>query len=121
MTQFAFNQRHLIRYCVVLNHLLTIFSIIWFFIGHIWLVQEISFAFYRKFDIPGGTKLLIAMFILEYVIGIWLLYCCIRNNARHFTQHKPKEVANESKQPDVEKCEQAIEDKDQSNDQLLTV
>ncbi|CAF1292770.1 unnamed protein product [Adineta ricciae] len=122
MTQFSFNQRHLIQYCVILSHLLTVFSIIWFFIGHIWLIPEIAYAFAWEFRVSSGTQLVIPMFILEYVIGIWLLYCCIRNNVRHLTQHRmSKEISNEINLRDTVKCEQAIENKAQSNDQSLNV
>ncbi|CAF1542594.1 unnamed protein product, partial [Adineta ricciae] len=94
MTPWSCNQRQFIRYFTISSHLFTIICIIWFFLGHIWFIQELIFVFtmtyyYRR----EGTRFTIIIVIINYVIGIWLLYCCIRNR---------KKISNKSTKNDNE-------------------
>ncbi|UJR17084.1 hypothetical protein I4U23_003981 [Adineta vaga] len=80
-------KRQFVRYCTIVSHLFTIICIVWFFIGHIWLVQEFIHAFTTSYSLKEGTQFAIVMIIIQYIVGIWLLYCC--------TQHQ-KKISGES-------------------------
>jgi hypothetical protein len=52
------------------THLTVVFSIIWFFIGHIWIFQP------KNVCKTNASKFSVVILIFEYIIGIW--YLCSR-------------------------------------------
>ncbi|CAF1287898.1 unnamed protein product [Rotaria sordida] len=63
MAELPPEQRYLLWLVTAFTHLVTVFCIIWFFIGHIWFIQELKSE-------------------VQYIVGIWMIYYRIRYSRR---------------------------------------
>ncbi|UJR13185.1 hypothetical protein I4U23_000207 [Adineta vaga] len=81
MTRLPFERRYAIQIFLATANLVTILCIIWFFIGHIWIFLQIEHDIWHDSQRDRRATIFgIIMFIIQYIVGIWLLYCWIQNN-----------------------------------------
>lgn len=79
-TKLPCDERLIKRSLITSAHMLTVFLIFWFFLGHIWFIGEIiSKDVYYAQTMRIFTMVMVP---IQYVVGAWLLYCCIWNNSR---------------------------------------
>lgn len=75
MAQISFKKRRAIWYLIGFTHLISIFCIVWFFVGHIWLVPEIVGHHYTcKRMLHRFTQIMVLM---QYTVGTWFIFCHI--------------------------------------------
>jgi hypothetical protein len=93
LARFSSNKQHAIQFFIGFAHMVTVFSIIWFFIVHIWFIRRIWFiggfeALYNDWYYDDDKTMIIftIMFIIQDIVGIWLLYGWIWNNSRVLCQ-----------------------------------
>ncbi len=105
--RFSSIKRHAIEFFIVFVHMVTVFSIIWFLIVQIWFISRIWFiggfqGLYNDwyYDDDKTMHICIIMFVVQDIVGIWLLFCWILNNSRVLrqcgqkTQHCPDKSPN---------------------------
>lgn len=127
MTNLSCDERLFKRYLITAAHLLTAFLIFWFFLGHIWFVDDIvHHSSYYDHEIHVFTMVMVP---IQYVVGIWLLYCCIWNNSRvsphpnKNIQHLLNQTFNQNECLDTKEttiCHESVDD-NINIDQYLTI
>lgn len=71
MAQLSVECRMFIRLFITLAHLATIFTVIWFFIGHIWFIP----VFFGGEPETSLRVFTMVMVIIQHIVGIWMVSC----------------------------------------------
>ncbi|UJR38753.1 hypothetical protein I4U23_031418 [Adineta vaga] len=84
IANLSFEQRFIIQILMASANLITIFCIIWLFIGHVWVILTM-----KEYTTGNNNNHLrasilfsIIAFIVQYAVGIWCLYSWIQNNSQ---------------------------------------
>ncbi len=96
LARFSSNKRHAIQFFISSAHMVTGLNIFYFFIGHISFIGRIWFIrgfeglynFYYYND-DKTMHIFTKMFIVQYIVGIWVLCCWICNNSQVLRQCGP--------------------------------
>ena len=72
--------KQMAKYIFAFIHLIVLFSIIWFFIGHIWILGKVNVYDNGKLCKTNVGKFSVMILIFEYIFGIWYLSVRIWNS-----------------------------------------
>jgi len=80
--RLSVENRLCIRIILSFAQLLTAFCILWFFIGHIWFVHALFEPCYMSTRCAAKRTFTLIMVIIQYIIGIWIIFSLIWNTRR---------------------------------------
>jgi uncharacterized membrane protein len=91
---------------ITFAHLVTVFCIIWFFIGHIWFISQFvtcvgGFGYRCNLKMHVFT---IIMVVVQYIVGMWMIYCRIWNDSETLRYLRKKIQHRLEQFPDNDKC-----------------
>lgn len=71
----------IIKYIFIITHVLVIFSIIWFLLGHIWIFKKaIDLKYTTTSCVTNAPRASAIILIFEYCVGLCYLWFCMWNN-----------------------------------------
>lgn len=126
MAHLSVEYRVSIRQIITVAHLVTVFSIVWFFIGHIWFFQVFGGNSYWPWYGCGGMRAFtIIMVIVQYIAGIWITIFRIWYSPRVLSWFRKKVQHRLTQFPDNNKCLHTeapiVDQKSVDNNQCLTI
>lgn len=99
MMQTSRRKRQTIWCLIGFTHLVTIFCVIWFFIGHVWFLPEIARQYYAcSKTLHHFTQIIV---LIQYIAGVWFIFCSIWNSPRTLRwlektiQHRLSQFSND--------------------------
>jgi asparagine N-glycosylation enzyme membrane subunit Stt3 len=64
-------------YILGFSQLILVFCVLWFLLSHVWFIELYTDDWYYGRIMSRYILFGVIMFIVEYIVGIWIVYCRI--------------------------------------------